>query len=171
MKGEGNLKMSDIAASLEYGLHLTGILYFMIISILIGGCFLELLVPIIFLYEEPPFEYEVILIPSIMGGIFILISAIWLIKNNLLKRKMRIWMEDAVELYAYSEELSKIGMLLQVSETKIRVKFQWEGRNYVRISGNGKRKAYQKVFTKYANRYIRILYSPKYDQIMILKDK
>ena len=80
-------------------------------------------------------------------------------------------MEDAVELYAYSEELSKIGMLLQVSETKIRVKFQWEGRNYVRISGNGKRKAYQKVFTKYANRYIRILYSPKYDQIMILKDK
>ena len=171
MKGEGNLKMSDIAASLEYGLHLTGILYFMIISILIGGCFLELLVPIIFLYEEPPFEYEVILIPSIMGGIFILISAIWLIKNNLLKRKMRIWMEDAVELYAYSEEISRFWMPMHPTATKIRVKFQWEGRNYVRTSGNGKRKAYQKVFTKYANRYIRILYSPKYDQIMILKDK
>lgn len=146
-------------------------MYCLLISILGGGCVCIIFSVILVLVEVSSFSEIVIQGGLISGGFLIIMGVYFLIKNNLLKRKMRIWMEDAVELYAYSEEISRFWMPMHPTATKIRVKFQWEGRNYVRTSGNGKRKAYQKVFTKYANRYIRILYSPKYDQIMILKDK
>ena len=32
-------------------------------------------------------------------------------------------------------------------------------------------KGYHSIWSKYANKELRILYSPKYDQVMILKDK
>ena len=60
-----------------------------------------------------------------------------------------------------------------VSTAKIQVAFEFNGQKYSHLSGdnpNKIEKGYERIWVKYADREINILYSPTYDQVLILKD-
>lgn len=107
-----------------------------------------------------------------IGGAFFYL--IW--RNKKIELKVQEYLIDAEELYAETRIVNDLGIVGRIQDgVKIEIRFQLNNRKYVRISGNPNKKTlrngYDKVFLMYANRIVRILYSPKYDQIMILKDK
>lgn len=114
---------------------------------------------------------------------FLLICLIFLIKNEKMRNKILLWLQDAVELEAHCETLlSDYGNPLLDTvfpsppvRVKIRVKFKYNGKHYSKDSGyknkNGEFKNdYQKIWVKYADKSINILYSPKYDEVIVLKN-
>lgn len=111
---------------------------------------------------------------------FSLLPIIWLIlviRNERLRFKIFIWLEDAIELTAYAKCIGTkywIGIPL----IKLQIEFNINGIKYVRTSEEEKRGlidkgrpiGYFSGISEFANKEIRILYSQKYDQVMILKD-
>lgn len=53
----------------------------------------------------------------------------------------------------------------------IKVKFKYDGKVYNKLSTYKGYTSYLAIYNKYADREILIAYSPKYDEVMILKDK
>lgn len=109
--------------------------------------------------------------------LFLLILALSIylkIKNNRLKIKINLWLKDAIELKAYSRKIGENRLGLQPAAIKIEVCFKIDGKYYARNSSAkvfGGWEGYIGTFKKYADREINILYSPKYDEVLILKDK
>lgn len=96
------------------------------------------------------------------------------IKNDRIKKKINLWKEDAVELSAYVEQIDEYRIGIRPKAVKIRVRFRFGGRRYLRESTAkivGGRKGYLDCYKKYVNRKVQILYSPKYDEVLILKSK
>ncbi|MDR3021716.1 MAG: hypothetical protein LBU60_03465 [Clostridiales bacterium] len=111
------------------------------------------------------------------------------------RKKIIQFLDDGiVEFNAYSEKLDEVvkkdnGLYRipildrKVKMTSIRVKFEIDGQLYEKDSVLGEyeigykekkgavKKGYHRFFNKYADKHIRILYSYKYDEVMILKDK
>lgn len=97
-----------------------------------------------------------------------------LVKNNKLVNNIKLWLQDAVELEAYSKKIGEVrsGMFSSLS-TKIQVRFSVDGKVYKRESSakiTGIPQGYTSWFNKYADREVKILYSPKYEEVLILKD-
>ena len=99
-------------------------------------------------------------------------------------KKIKLFCGDAVELKAESTEIGSYhrieGLIVPTTRKKISIKFMYNGKKYLRESGQpgynkpymyNTKAGYEKIFAKYSNRIIRILYSPKYDQVLILKDE
>lgn len=91
-----------------------------------------------------------------------------IIKEGVIRRKIKRWLEDAVLLSAISKKLLSAGI---PSSSKIQIEFVYNGKKKKQVSLPGKLLQIQTIFSRYADREIQILYSPKYDQVMILKDK
>lgn len=96
-----------------------------------------------------------------------------IIKDKWIKKQVTIWMKDSVKLEACSKKIDECNLMFLPKGIRIQVAFEMNGTKYVRNStvktfGGGK--AYLTSFTKYADRKINVLYSPKYDEVMILKD-
>lgn len=97
-------------------------------------------------------------------------------KNKKLEKEIKIYLQDAVLLEAQTEDIGSLSVSRRFYDgTKIRVNFEYEGKVITKESGNPKKagkitNGYDKVFWKYINRTINILYSPQYDQVMFLKD-
>jgi len=102
-------------------------------------------------------------------SIFIFIK----IQNIKHKGKIMIWLEDAIETTAYSKQVSQIWLGLRKG-VKIQVTFKINGKTYKRESTakviRGQ-KGHLVAYKKYVDREIRILYSEKYDEVLILKDQ
>ncbi len=92
------------------------------------------------------------------------------------KKAIALWKEDAVELEGYciraKNSKVKINGAIQISIT-----FKYGEKNITRISGYREGKedfncniGYAKWFKRYDNKYVKILYSPRYDEVMILKE-
>ena len=97
----------------------------------------------------------------------IIFSAYHLIKQNKLKKKVDLWSKDAVELSAsMKSQSSNVGMLL--SKPTIIVEFSYQGKRYEKEIFNGKKKFM--IVNQYINKKVKILYSPTYDEVLILKD-
>ena len=95
-----------------------------------------------------------------------------------IRKIVNVWKEDAVEIgaWAIEKDRNRINLILRI---KISLEFYYNGKKYVKESGEKNdmqqdliyyAPGYDSVYRKYVNRDIRILYSPKYDQVMILKD-
>ena len=89
-------------------------------------------------------------------------------------KRISTWLEDAVELEA--ECVRTFGTTQMSGAIKIDVTFTYNGETIRKTSGlpsnspqaralNG----YSTYFTKYENKIIKILYSPKYDEVMMPK--
>ena len=166
--------LTKIDASLEYGRFFTGGLLKFANFALGFTLFFLLLINVILLIFLSGSELDgdvmfglismnILLIPFFAVMLYIVR------KNKKLKKNILIWIEDAVELIAYSEN---IGNIMHIPpQTKIRVTFYFDGKPYSKVSKGGDWLTYghHKIFTRYANREINILYSPKYDQVLILK--
>ena len=105
-------------------------------------------------------------------SLLIAVGVVFTIVRKLrLKKKIYLWLDDAVERYATTIAIDKRYWLIRPA-TKLKVKFKYKHKNYIMYSGdpsNGN-KGYYKTLSKYADRTIKILYSPSYNQVLILKD-
>ena len=109
-------------------------------------------------------------------GVFIGGFTYLIIRDKKLKKEIKIYLQDAVLLEAQTEDIGSLSVSRRFYDgTKIRVSFEYEGKVITKESGSPKKtgkitNGYDKVFWKYINRTINILYSPQYDQVMLLKD-
>ncbi|MDR3021708.1 MAG: hypothetical protein LBU60_03420 [Clostridiales bacterium] len=89
-------------------------------------------------------------------------------------------LHDAVELEAFAEKVDEMYLesryknskySKKIKLTKIRVKFEFNGQFHEKESKLGwEKKGYHTIFNKYADKHINIFYSPKNDEVMLLKE-
>ena len=86
----------------------------------------------------------------------------FLFREYRLNQKIKLWLQDAVRLEAKCSELGARGGAYAGAGIEITVSFCYDG-NQRTASGFGL------VYKNYAGRVVDILYSPKYDQVMMLR--
>lgn len=119
---------------------------------------------------------------SILGCLFMslvlpLILGLLIKRNEKNRKEIRSWLLDAVELIAYVREIGIIKSYLPANNLyKIRVEFNYDGCNY-KYESRGKQLSATKdtygflnVWKDYINKKVNILYSPKYHEVIVLKD-
>ena len=110
------------------------------------------------------------------SGFFLLYCLFWLlaIRNaNNFGKKVNMWLEDAVELDAFSQSTKYEvyiggGSSLDKRPTMC-VHFEYDDKKYVRNSKEVRLGLVGDIFHKYNDRPLRILYSPKHDEVLIFK--
>jgi len=166
------MQLSNIDASLSHGLFVAG----KKMSFLCFATSLLLLLPLltIIMLIIPGIEWERKMIIALVMGNLLFISLFILIINLIagykkLEKKVVLWLEDAIRLRALTMRLDKVS--LAYKPFQIQVNFEFDGRMYQRVSAPGNViKGYHKIFSRYGDREINILYSPKYDEVLIIKD-
>ncbi len=160
--------MKNIYASLTYGKPVKGfgLIITIAFTILIG-------VGIIFLtiyaetyirkYNQSGYVFLLVALLS-----FFAILIFFIVQNFILLKRIKIWIRDAVELTAKTSCSSTVTYRFRVS--KLSVSFRYNGKKIQKFTGDKKTSGYSLAFNKIANREIQILYSPKYDQVLFLKD-
>ena len=115
---------------------------------------------------------------TMMGfsGFFLLYCLFWLlaIRNaSIFEKKVDMWLEDTVELDAISQstnyETYTSGASKFDKRPTMRVFFEYDDKKYVRNSKEVRPGLVGDIFHKYNDRPLRILYSPKHDQVLIFK--
>lgn len=173
------MKKKDVAATLENGRYLTGANLIAIYIGLISS--LLLFVVVIFGLVIVTFGFMVLTAPvlicmigfTVLGLILSAIFACQIRKNYLIGKKIDECFIDAIETVAMANIVDTFIHNIIFTQVKISVTFVIDGKAYTRISGekNSNRflNGYDKIFGRYVNRKIRILYSRKFDRVLILK--
>ncbi|MBQ9714428.1 MAG: hypothetical protein IJV83_03815 [Clostridia bacterium] len=161
--------MEKIVASLKYGRIHRKSLFFLWVMFAFG-IFL-VIYSFIFLFGV---EQSVIgFIGVMLAGIIFLGTALYIIiKNYINCKSCKKWVQDAVALNAISEGIKKAYFgFSDIGLRKLKVSFKYDKKKYVKYSGTKQGNGYDRVFFRYADAEIKILYSPKFDEVMILNDK
>ena len=184
------IKLTRIQASLKYGKYFTGkfliFMYYTFVLTIIATIFTIILMIL------APFNAEIydFLIPIIIlffvGLLLILYMLFNILKHKKLTKHIKEWLKDAIELEAYCKYIDNFKVMGQPTQVKIQVEFKYNGKKITKLSGDelyhecknsmypinkySTRTGYDWFFKKFADREIKILYSPKYDQVLILKD-
>lgn len=108
---------------------------------------------------------------GLLGGIDALMIGVF-INSIKLTKYVEQCLQDAVELRAYvtlwDEEIG--GDIIPIEGIyRIKVEFAYENKRHVKYSPVKKSGRIVEGFNMYVNKAIRILYSPKYDEVMIPK--
>lgn len=104
------------------------------------------------------------------------IVTIMVVINEKMRKKVNLWMEDAVLVTAFARNIGVKRTLGVAPGTKLQVEFEIDGVRYTRESHSRHYKnkdfdgGYYFIWNKFADKQIRILYSPQYDEVMVLKD-
>ena len=159
----------QIVATLRYGRYLSGRLlglcYFLFTVSAVG---LLLTLTISILMQVGVIESDIASI-TIFACVFLCGIAYggYLSFNRLQQGKqISLWLQDAVPLVAESKRVDCFKGKGRSAGIQIEIVFQHQGGWVVRKS-NG----LDKIYHDYVNREIKILYSPKYDQVMFLKNE
>ncbi len=104
---------------------------------------------------------------------FLAVMVFVLVKNRKIIRKLTPCLEDAISIKAYSKKIGETRLGLQPKGTKIQIEFaigevKYKRQSTVKVFGG--KEGYVSWFNKYINRDVKILYSTKYDEVMIIKD-
>lgn len=166
-------KMNRVAASLEHG----RILSKKWITFLHAIIFLALIL-IAGIIAIGITENVMALFALIFPVLIITIFVFLIVKDFLLKKKLKMCLYDAVELNATTSKVGTYRYYMGGTMYKIRVKFNFNGKTITRNSGKqcvesnsySTKAGYDEVFKKFVDRQIKILYSIKYDQVLILND-
>lgn len=167
--------MKKIVASLEFGAVYTGAFLALLYTTCIGCLSLSGVLLALSIMERPELFLGVVIFFLAAIGVFIVI----IIGRNQLKQ-IKKWLIDAVPIRAKSVSIGDrltYSSFIPVTTKKIRVIFKYEGRTIVKESGSNNSnnsilsslQGYANVFSNYADREIDILYSPQYDQVLLLK--
>ena len=157
-----------IVASLKYGRIFRKSLIFLWIMFALG-LFLGIY-SFVFLFGV---ERSIVgFIGLIFGGILFSGTALYLIVKNYINCKnCKKWAQDAIELYATSVGIKKAHFAFSnIGLRKLKVSFKYNKKKYVKYSGTKQTNGYDRVFLKYSDAQITILYSPQFDEVMIIKD-
>ena len=157
-----------IVASLKYGRIFRKSLIFLWIMFALG-LFLGIY-SFVFLFGV---ERSIVgFIGLIFGGILFSGTALYLIVKNYINCKnCKKWAQDAIELNATSVGIKKAYFAFSnIGLRKLKVSFKYNKKKYVKYSGTKQTNGYDRVFLKYSDAQITILYSPQFDEVMIIKD-
>lgn len=165
-----------IVATLSYGKVPPAFLVVIFITMLLCSI---ILVPItiIIAVGENQYDFLFLLTFSIVG---IPLSTYFLFDYCRAKQMIKLWKQDAVLLKAKSkiiaEQWVSSHVMIQDKVVKLSVTFKYEGKKMKIVSGEQGKKdlfhpivGFDKLFEQYDDREIDILYSPRFDQVMILK--
>ena len=162
------MEISDIDVSLSQGQLFRKKHFFALYVGIFVSCLLPVLTIVLICLPEVEWDRQLVgtvLICNVFSlallSLFIFIKR----KDSRAKEKVAIWLEDAVELKAYS-----VGLGLRQNGTKIKVDFLFDGKHCYKESTAkvfGGYDGYVNCFNKYVNRELKILYSPKYDEVVI----
>ena len=100
-----------------------------------------------------------------VGLLFVFAGIYALIGDLFIKSKIKLWQADAVKLSAKTYEADYSRFCVAIA-----VRFEYHDKKIRKVSGRHGHLNYDPVFLNYCDRRISILYSPKYDEVMILKD-
>lgn len=141
MREQSDLSM--IAGTLKHG-EFSGesakkiLIAFIIFSVvLFAGMIFSVIMLSIDQYKNPGSIVEfVIALISIIGGILLVWIIILVIinKNEKIRKEILLWIEDAIELKAYSKKIGIDNSSILFSTVKIQVDFDLEGVHYSRMS-------------------------------------
>ncbi len=119
---------------------------------------------------------------NLISGILIVIAMIYCLFTGIqMNIRIKLFQKDGVELTAISS-MPENGVVFDqdACKVKLRVEFFYQGEKHVQVSGEKwpyvkiisglEGLGYHKVFKNYEGREINILYSPKYDEVLILAD-
>ena len=168
-------KYPRIAATLKYGPFkpLVAIVFLRILFYL-GIAMFGISATIFLLSLFGVMEESYFWIVMLLSLLFVGFALIFLIPHASLKRKIRPWLEDAVLLTAQSQTAAvrKVYARVTYEVVKISVKFFYNGEKHIQASGNPEKhkelNGFSQCYWDYTDREIQILYSPTYDQVMIL---
>lgn len=173
------LKLQDIDASLTYGQIFTAkvwksLFIFMYVSCgLVGICIIVMLIGVPLTIGTYSSDDIIVLVCGSIS-VFILFSLAVLLDKFFKKgkKKATLWLEDAVVLEAYAKSIGQtlhVRNMIMRTATALEVSFEYDDKRCVRQSTYKGKPLYLAVFTKYADRKILITYSPKYDEVMLIK--
>ena len=168
------IEKSKIQSSLSYGKVFYGkseyVLY-IFLFLLIMAPMTTIGIIILVLLGEMQFTHEVMNSIIFLNCFWALVFGVilWrIIHNNKLKKKIELWLEDAVFINASAKRLDLMGVTYKPYQ--IEVSFTFKGVKYKYISRAGNWVVgYYKFFNEPA-KDLKILYSPKYEEVLILKD-
>lgn len=168
------MNITDIGASLSLGAVLSK-RQLLIVYISMALCLVLPLITVILLVI-PEVVWDGALIATMTLADIIMLSFLGVliyvtVKNSAIRKKIIVWMADAVPLKAYCREIDRDRPGFQPAAVKIQVKFKYNNKKYTRISTAkvfGGLKGYLGTYKKYADKDINILFSPEYDEVMIL---
>lgn len=175
------LKSEDIDATLKYGQIFAGKAWnrvFLSVYILSGVVFAF----IIFMLIGIPLtlgEYDensiiTIVFCSCVTALLLLLSILIQLYFRSGKKKVDVWLQDAVLLKAKTvsrgERLLFRGFMVRTAVV-IEVDFTYDNRRHIRQSMRREEPLYLPVYLKHINKTITIAYSPKYDEVMLIKPK
>lgn len=172
---EHKLKVSDIDASLNYGKIHTGkawnatFIAMLILSVLV------MVFAVVGLFDKPYDSSDkfMIIFGFVFGGFMLIVTLLLFLYVNRGKKRAALWLKDAVLLEARCTLLDtrmEVRNSAAAKAAAIRVKFTYNGKKYTKESSYKGARTYLPVFNKYADRKITIAYSPKYDQVLLVKD-
>ena len=168
------MSVFDIDISLNLGQLIYGRKWWWIIALFVLAGMLSICT-LIMLFMPINFTVEIIccLVGCNLLSLCILIFAVYLVvKDFNIKSKVKMWLNDAVVLKAYSIKTMEYKSFFFPKACTIDVKFSFNGINYIKSSNVktfGGKIGYLTTFEKYADREIDIAYSPKFDEVLIIK--
>lgn len=168
------MDVSDIDISLTLGQLIYGGKWWWIISLFALATMFPICT-LIMLFAPINFTVEIIF--GLVGGniisLCILIFAVYLVvKDFKTKSKVKRWLNDALVLKAYAIKTREYKSFFFPSACAIDVKFSFNGINRIKSSNVktwGGKMGCLTTFEKYANREINIAYSPKFDEVLIIR--
>lgn len=169
------MDISNIDVSLSRGKLFVKTDYILLSVCLFIFCLMPLLTVVFFFIPEIEWDRElivVLIITNLLSFACMSIPIFLFAKDKKTKSKVRIWLEDAIELKAFVNYVDEKIALLQPAATKIQVNLILDGKHFYKESSvkhSGWQPGYDKFFTKYVNKEVKIMYSPKYDEVMIIK--
>lgn len=123
--------------------------------------------------------YYYLIVLAIFFAILVGISIQVVAHQSKARRDIKRWLVDAVELEAYCEEIEgSSDTLKQGSIGRVQVLFTYNGENKTLMSQYGANVKFGMAakygtgtfFSEYVNKTVKILYSPKYNEVMFLKN-
>lgn len=177
--------LPQIAATLKYGRYWEEKrkLYIILLAVFTAFMIAFSAIPVYYLGIEQvePFENPVQPILVITGLCLAFVSPpviflVLILRNERARKEILLWLDDAVETDAHSYLYSTTSAGRGLNELyKIKIKFKIDGKHISVLSkdhptGGGINRGYSLFWRKYIDKGLRILYSPKYEEVMILKD-
>ena len=172
------MKKHNLVASLEYGKILSSFAKLLFYIIMVISVILSIVFVFAFVFCAYNPEGYIAGIVACVG--WVVVSLLFILRDNKILKIYKQCLNDAVELEAEStitdRAYESIRTFLKV---RISVKFYYKNKKIIKKSGTlgyaqifdgSKRAGYNIIFNKYGDRYIKILYSEKYDHVFILKD-
>lgn len=106
----------------------------------------------------------------VVGMFFVIVSFIFLLKNFLVINKCKKWLQDAMLLNAKAKGIKHPNWIVpeDFGRIKLEITFIYNNKKIKKFSGTKPTNGYSLIFFRFADKDINILYSPKYDEVMIL---